>query len=431
MKKNRVKKRTPIERIYKNGKEAIVKDVKRKVKAKPLPSAVSKPLAVATEPFCAIQDRKNASRPMTLNEYELPSYDAASRITLIPKDPSWIYAYWEIADSSIEDVKRQLGGNLDGTRFVVRMYDVTCKDFNGFNANHWFDIEVGRYSNNWYMNLWNDNASYCGEIGIVHNSGRFFPMARSNFVHTPRSGSSNRFEEIWMDLSQEESRGEACLFPATMRAEKAACPESLGGVYPERSRGTRDKLRGEVQYDAAGRFSYSSVSKRRKIYLTEADLKAYYSRLSPLLRDMMFSRISRKKLYRYLYSSMSGREWKDMLYFRRLAGAKYGRKIMIGASEFTYLGGSENFQGGASEFVQPDKKRKFFFEIGTELIVYGRTEPDAKVKLGDKKVDLRPDGTFSLRFALPDGKIALPFTAVSNDKIETRKISTAVERKTE
>lgn len=414
MKKNRGKKRAPIERVYRNGREAIVRGAKKKLKDRSFRPAVVTSLSAAIDPSCAIQDRKSASRPITGNEYELPSYNTTSRITLIPKDPSWIYAYWEIADSSVEDVRRQLGGNLDGTRFVVRMYDVTYKDFNGFNANNWFDIEVGRYSNNWYINLWNDNASYCAEIGIVHNSGRFFPMAMSNFVHTPRSTSSNRFEEIWMDLSQETSRGQAILSPMPMETTGAACP----------------KLSRGVQYDVAGGFSYSSVLKRRKIYLAEADLRAYYSSLSPLLRDMMFSMISRKRLYRYLYSSMSGKEWKDLLYFRRLHGTNYGRKIMIGASEFGHLGGSENVHGGASEFVQPDKKRKFFFEIGADLIVYGRTEPDADVRLGDKKVGLRTDGTFSMRFALPDGKIPLPFTAASNDKIETRKITTEVERKT-
>ncbi|MBU1912619.1 MAG: DUF4912 domain-containing protein [Candidatus Omnitrophica bacterium] len=405
-KKIKLKKRAPIERVYKNGREAIVRDAKRKVKTKPSLPAAPNPLAVAIEPSCAIQEGKSASRPITINEYELPTYNTTTRITLIAKDPFWIYAYWEIADSSIEDVKRQLGGNLAGTRFVVRMYDVTYKDFNGFNANHWFDIEVGRHSNNWYISIWNDNASYLGEIGIIHHSGRFFPMARSNFAHTPRSGSSNRFEEIWMDLAQEDS-----------------FPVASGSDIKD------NRTQGAVQYDAAGRFSYSAVS-RRKIYLTEADLRAYYSRFSPLLRKRMFSRISKKKLYRYLYSNMPGKEWHDLLYFKRLHNAKFGRKVMIGASEFAYLGGSENLQGGASEFVQPDKKRKFFFEIGAELIVYGRTEPDAEVKLGDKKVDLRPDGTFSMRLALPDGKIPLPFTATSKDKIDTRKISTQVERKT-
>ena len=405
MRKIKVKKREPIERVYTEGREAIVKAVKNRVKNKK--PAILTPVTASHEPSCAIKERKGGHKPITINEYELPTYNATTRITLIAKDPFWIYAYWEIADSSIEDVKRQLGGNLDGARFVDSRSDETYKDFNGFNANHLVDIEAGRYSNNWYISIWNDNASYLGEIGIVHHSGRFFPMARSNFAHTPRSGSSNRFEEIWMDLAQEDK------FPAA----------SSSDIKDNRTQSA-------VQYDAAGRFSYSSVSKRRKIFLTDSDLRAYYSKLSPLLRDIMFSRISRKKLYRYLYSNISGKEWHDLLYFKRLHNAKFGRKVMIGASEFAYLGGSENLQGGASEFVQPDKKRKFFFEIGAELIVYGRTEPDAEVKLGDKKVGLKPDGTFSMRLALPDGKIDLPFTATSNDKVETRKITTEVERNT-
>ncbi|MDP2921715.1 MAG: DUF4912 domain-containing protein [Candidatus Omnitrophota bacterium] len=404
MKKAKVKKREPIERVYRDGKEAIVKETRKRpaLHSGKTPLAATAPVQTGAVNTCVIQEQKPQTKTISVSEYDLPSYNAVSRITLIAKDPFWIYAYWEIAESSVEDVKRQLGGNLDGTRFVVRMYDVTYKDFNGFNANHWFDIEVGRHSSNWYISLWNDNVSYCGEIGILHHSGRFFPMARSNFVHTPRSSSSNRFEEIWMDLAEELKDQ-----PATATAGRPA-----------------------VEYDTAGRFSYQSISRKRRIYLTEADLRAYYFRLSPLLREIMFSRISRKRFYRYMYSRMRGREWRDTLYFRRLHGAKFGRKMLLGASEFMFLGGSENMPQGASEFVQPGKKRKFFFEIGAELIVYGRTESDAEVKLGDKKVDLRPDGTFSMRLALPDGKIPLPFTAMSKDKIETRKIETTVERKT-
>lgn len=98
---------------------------------------------------------------------------------------------------------------------------------------------------------------------------------------------------------------------------------------------------------------------------------------------------------------------------------------MFGSSEETAGGASESFQG-ASE--QNAKGRKFFFELGTELIVYGRTEPDAQVWWGEKKITLRSDGTFGMRLALPDGRIPLGFTAESGDKVEQREISTGVER---
>ncbi|MBN1688811.1 MAG: DUF4912 domain-containing protein [Candidatus Omnitrophica bacterium] len=76
------------------------------------------------------------------------------------------------------------------------------------------------------------------------------------------------------------------------------------------------------------------------------------------------------------------------------------------------------------------KKRGFRFWLECELIIYGGTEPDAKVTLQGKEIKLRPDGTFSLRFALPDGKLVLDTKAESADGIEERTITPIVERKT-
>jgi len=42
------------------------------------------------------------------------------------------------------------------------------------------------------------------------------------------------------------------------------------------------------------------------------------------------------------------------------------------------------------------------------VIIYGATEPGAKVTLGGHEIKLRSDGSFSYRFALPDGKYDLP-----------------------
>lgn len=76
------------------------------------------------------------------------------------------------------------------------------------------------------------------------------------------------------------------------------------------------------------------------------------------------------------------------------------------------------------------KQRKFWLVVDCELIVYGATEPDAKVTVQDKEIKLRPDGTFSLRFALPDGEQVIPVKAVSSDKIEERTITPIVSRQT-
>jgi hypothetical protein len=76
------------------------------------------------------------------------------------------------------------------------------------------------------------------------------------------------------------------------------------------------------------------------------------------------------------------------------------------------------------------KERKFWLVVDCELIVYGATEPDAAVTVQGKPIRLRPDGTFTLRYALPDGKQVIPVQAVSSDEIEIRTIAPTVSRQT-
>ncbi len=76
------------------------------------------------------------------------------------------------------------------------------------------------------------------------------------------------------------------------------------------------------------------------------------------------------------------------------------------------------------------KGRKFWLVVDCELIVYGATEPDAKVSVQGKTIKLRPDGTFTFRYALPDGKQFIPVVAESADEIEIRTITPIVSRET-
>ncbi|MDD5687847.1 MAG: hypothetical protein PHE88_08460, partial [Elusimicrobia bacterium] len=65
-----------------------------------------------------------------------------------------------------------------------------------------------------------------------------------------------------------------------------------------------------------------------------------------------------------------------------------------------------------------------------ELIVYGATEPTAALTINGKAVKLNPDGTFSIRVDFPDGDKVFDIKAVSEDKVEERKIKITAERKT-
>jgi len=83
---------------------------------------------------------------------------------------------------------------------------------------------------------------------------------------------------------------------------------------------------------------------------------------------------------------------------------------------------------GSGELMPEQKERGFRLRVATELILYGATEPDAKVTIQGKPVKLRRDGTFTARFALPDGTIDIPVTAVSVDGVEERTIDTDVKK---
>lgn len=86
-----------------------------------------------------------------------------------------------------------------------------------------------------------------------------------------------------------------------------------------------------------------------------------------------------------------------------------------------------SFGSGAFQY---GKQRQFWFQLDAELIVYGATEPNAKITLQGKPVPLRQDGTFTMRFSLPDNRQIIPAVASSADGVEERTIVLAVERNT-
>lgn len=85
---------------------------------------------------------------------------------------------------------------------------------------------------------------------------------------------------------------------------------------------------------------------------------------------------------------------------------------------------------GAGAEALAGHKRDFTFEVDAELIVFGSTEPNAHVTLQGDPVRLRPDGTFTVRFSMPNCRQVIPAVASSANGLEQRTIVLAVERNT-
>jgi len=124
------------------------------------------------------------------------------------------------------------------------------------------------------------------------------------------------------------------------------------------------------------------------------------------------------------------RVWMGSLEITELIRRKLAHEISsLGASQFGIS--SAGVSSLSSPFGGMEKAKGFWFNVNAELIIYGATEPDAKVTLGGHEIKLRPDGSFSYRFSLPDGKYDMPAVAVSADGDDARAAELKFSRATE
>ncbi|MBI5026781.1 MAG: DUF4912 domain-containing protein [Nitrospirae bacterium] len=126
-------------------------------------------------------------------EGELPREYGENRMALLPRDPRWLFTYWEVRDDTLKDFNKRLpGANLD-----LRVYDITGTDI--VRPNRFFDIGIYERIGNWYINVDQPNMEYIAEIGLLASDGRFLPIIRSNRVLTPRDELAPATEEeLWM-----------------------------------------------------------------------------------------------------------------------------------------------------------------------------------------------------------------------------------------
>ena len=101
--------------------------------------------------------RSKISNAPTLQEMpQLKSKSGAdpkreSRVRLLPVNPYFIHAYWEIFDEDLKRARSRLGSPGAQVKPVIRFYDITHILFDGKNAHGFFDVEIDLAARNWYV----------------------------------------------------------------------------------------------------------------------------------------------------------------------------------------------------------------------------------------------------------------------------------------
>jgi hypothetical protein len=99
-------------------------------------------------------------------------------------DPAIVFVSWEIKPDCI---------SCKPGKLTLRVYDVTGLDFNGSNANRFFDIGLNKRVDSKFVDIKMPGRDVIMEIGLLQPDGSFEPIKRSNRVSMP---SLRTLEEI-------------------------------------------------------------------------------------------------------------------------------------------------------------------------------------------------------------------------------------------
>ncbi|MBD3422800.1 MAG: DUF4912 domain-containing protein [Chitinivibrionales bacterium] len=136
---------------------------------------------------------------------DIPQVYNKDYMRALPRDPEWVYVYWEITARLAESIRNRMGDHLyhQSTR-ILRMLDVTDIEFSGANAWRCIDTEINPYANNWYVKAPESGRAYLVQAGHLAPDGTFYEMLRSNTVAVPRAGVSDKTDEEWQTVNTDE-----------------------------------------------------------------------------------------------------------------------------------------------------------------------------------------------------------------------------------
>jgi hypothetical protein len=136
---------------------------------------------------------------------DLPAGYQKDRIAVMVRDPYWLHCYWELTRRAIQRAEAALSQEWHSSRPILRLLDVSSQETTSSAETVVRDIDIHGGCNNWYIDVASPPRSFRVDIGYLAPSGRFYVLARSNVVSTPRAGVSDVLDENWADIDQSKA----------------------------------------------------------------------------------------------------------------------------------------------------------------------------------------------------------------------------------
>jgi hypothetical protein len=199
--------------------------------------------------------------PERLDTGDLPWGYGENRITAMVRDPDSAFLYWEITDDGIASARARLGPAGAHGWCNLRVYDTTGRDFDGTNANDYFDIRVDRTDREYFLMIRRPTSTIHVEIGVKTAEGYFQPIARSGRAEFPRNSPSPNASLEWMTVTSEYAPPAAAPCRSRYRGPEPRLPPREGAGYVDVWRASFAPSEGAQAAQALG--PWSGTTSRR------------------------------------------------------------------------------------------------------------------------------------------------------------------------
>ncbi|AFY69570.1 Rho termination factor domain protein [Thalassoporum mexicanum PCC 7367] len=182
---------------------------------------------------------------------DLPQGYGESRIVLMPRDPQWAYAYWDITND-LKEEKRSQGGQ----QLVLRLYDSTNVDLDRQAPHSVQEYYCDELAKEWHLPIPVSDRDYTVEIGYRTNDGKWLPLCRSASVRIPPTYPSDWVDDHFVTVNWEQSLRGAKVFelgrPTSAPTAEKSHEEMYGMAKEAESQRVAGSAYGSQQMSGAG-----------------------------------------------------------------------------------------------------------------------------------------------------------------------------------